>query len=58
MSKTTGNRFRSLTHKLGGKANIKDPAALAAFIGRQKYGKVKSQAGRNRNRNPNPNRSK
>ena len=46
----TGARFRALKKKLKKKKGIKDPAALAAFIGRKKYGRKKfaklSAAGR------------
>ncbi len=45
-----GGRFAALKKKLGGKAE--DPAAVAASIGRKKYGKAKFQgfaaAGRRR----------
>ena len=34
-----GGRFAALTQKLAGKPGVKDPAALAAAIGRKKYGK-------------------
>lgn len=36
----SGARFRALTSKLKGKG-VKDPKALAAYIGRKKYGKKK-----------------
>jgi hypothetical protein len=36
----TGSRFKSLEKKLS-KKGIKDPAALAAWIGRKKFGKKK-----------------
>lgn len=36
----TGVRFKTLTKKLAAKG-AKDPKALAAFIGRKKFGKVK-----------------
>ena len=35
-----GGRFAKLKKKLGGKG-VKNPAALAAHIGRKKYGKKK-----------------
>lgn len=38
-----GGRFKALTAKLGSKG-ANDPGALAAFIGRQKYGKAAFQA--------------
>ena len=38
----TGKRFKALESKLAGK--VSDPAALAASIGRKKYGKEKFQA--------------
>lgn len=39
----TGARFKALTAKLK-KQGVKDPKALAAAIGRKKYGKKKFQA--------------
>ena len=49
----SGKRFARLTRELARKG-AKDPAALAAHIGRQKYGKVRFQklasAGRRRTR--------
>jgi hypothetical protein len=38
----TGKRFKQLTAKLK-KQGVKDPKALAAAIGRKKYGKTKFQ---------------
>ena len=38
----TGARFKALKGKLA-KKGAKNPAALAAFIGRKKYGKKKFQ---------------
>jgi hypothetical protein len=38
----SGKRFTNLEHKLANKG-IKDPAALAASIGRKKYGKTRFQ---------------
>ena len=38
----TGKRFKSLTTKLK-KSGAKDPKALAAYIGRKKYGKKNFQ---------------
>lgn len=47
----SGERFRTLTQKLA-KRGAKNPKALAAWIGRKKYGKKKMQelaaAGRRR----------
>lgn len=34
----SGQRFENLTNKLSQKKGVTDPAALAAFIGRKKYG--------------------
>ena len=46
----SGSRFKRLKKTLAKKKGIKNPAALAAFIGRKKYGKKKfaklSAAGR------------
>lgn len=36
-----GTRFASLTKKITGKGNIEDPEAVAAAIGRKKYGEKK-----------------
>jgi hypothetical protein len=39
----SGKRFQELAKELGskkGKSKVKDPKALAAFIGRNKFGKV------------------
>lgn len=36
----SGDRFKALTKELSGKG-VKDPAALAASIGRKKYGSTK-----------------
>jgi hypothetical protein len=38
----SGERFKQLTEKLE-KQGAKNPKALAAFIGRKKYGKAKMQ---------------
>jgi len=40
----SGERFRNLTSKLSGQKGVTDPKALAASIGRKKYGKEKFQA--------------
>ena len=40
----TGKRFKALANKLGEKGGLRDPEALAAFIGRKKLGKTKFQA--------------
>lgn len=37
----SGARFRSLKKKIAAKGNVRDPAAVAAAIGRKKYGKKK-----------------
>ncbi len=37
----TGKRFKQLTSKLKKKKGVRDPQALAAFIGREKYGPKK-----------------
>jgi hypothetical protein len=37
----TGARFKKLTKKLGNRKDVKNPKALAAFIGRKKYGAEK-----------------
>lgn len=39
----TGERFKKLEGKLD-KKGVSDPAALAAYIGRKKYGKDKFQS--------------
>ncbi len=38
----SGTRFKQLTSKLA-KRGVKNPKALAAYIGRKKYGKKKFQ---------------
>jgi len=38
----TGTRFKQLTNKLS-RQGVKNPKALAAFIGRKKYGKKRFQ---------------
>ncbi len=35
----TGARFAALKSKLGAREGVHDPGALAAWIGRRKYGK-------------------
>ena len=35
----SGKRFSNLTHALAARGNVQNPAALAAYIGRKKYGK-------------------
>ena len=35
----SGQRFKELEGKLEARGNVKNPAALAAYIGRKKYGK-------------------
>ena len=37
----SGKRFAALEHKLAGRKGVTDPAALAAAIGRKKYGKAR-----------------
>jgi len=47
MAKTpagAGGRFRSLKAKLGRKRGVRTPGALAAWIGRRKYGRAGFQA--------------
>jgi len=39
----TGARFRALKKKLGRRKGIRTPGALAAWIGRRKYGKRRFQ---------------
>lgn len=39
----SGQRFAALSAKLAGKPGVKDPKALAAAIGRKKYGKKRFQ---------------
>jgi hypothetical protein len=39
----SGQRFRSLESKLARRPGVKNPAALAATIGRRKYGAAKLQ---------------
>ena len=34
----SGERFKELTSKLAHRSGVEDPKALAAFIGRKKYG--------------------
>ncbi len=40
----SGERFEDLKTKLSGKKGVTDPAALAASIGRKKYGSARFQA--------------
>lgn len=48
----TGKRFAALTKAIGKRKGVKDPAAIAAFIGRRKYSPKKmatwAAAGRKR----------
>lgn len=37
----SGVRFKALSAKLGRRKGVEDPDALAAYIGRKKYGKKK-----------------
>lgn len=39
----SGGRFSALTKQLAGKPGVDNPAAVAASIGRKKYGKKKMQ---------------
>jgi len=39
-----GGRFAALKEKLSQKPGVNDPGALAAAIGRRKYGKAKFQS--------------
>ena len=53
----SGKRFAQLEAKIAARGNVSDPAAVAAAIGREKYGKAKFQklatAGRaNKGRSP------
>lgn len=40
----SGARFAALKKKLAGRPGVTDPGALAAYIGRKKYGNAKFQA--------------
>lgn len=40
----SGARFKALKSKLGKRSGVKNPGALAAYIGRQKYGAKKMGA--------------
>jgi hypothetical protein len=40
----SGARFAALKSKLGHEKGVRNPAALAAAIGRKKYGKAKFQS--------------
>ena len=39
----SGARFRSLQKKIASSGNVQNPAAVAASIGRKKYGKARFQ---------------
>jgi len=39
----SGARFKALKSKLASRPGVTNPGALAAFIGRKKYGKAKFQ---------------
>jgi len=39
----TGERFKKLKAKIAAKGKVKDPGAVAAWIGRKKYGKARFQ---------------
>jgi hypothetical protein len=47
-----GGRFAAMEHKLAGRKGVTDPKALAAYIGRRKYGahKMAQMAERGRER--------
>lgn len=49
----SGARFKALKLKLGSKGDVKDPSALAAFIGRKKFGKKKFAALGKKGKKPN-----
>jgi len=40
----SGARFKALEGKLESRPGVKNPGALAAYIGRKKYGKAKFQS--------------
>lgn len=40
----SGERFKALTKKLAAKGEVRDPKAVAASIGRKRYGKAKFQS--------------
>ena len=40
----SGARFAKLKHELAERPGVHDPGALAAYIGRKKYGKKKFQS--------------
>lgn len=40
----TGARFKALVKKIGKRKGVKNPKAVAAWIGRKKYGKKRFQA--------------
>lgn len=48
----SGERFKKLKEAISKKGNVKDPGAVAAAIGREKYGNAKmnqmAQAGKKR----------
>ena len=39
----SGKRFKQLANKIARKGNVENPAAIAAKVGREKYGKEKFQ---------------
>jgi hypothetical protein len=39
----SGERFAALKNKLSGEPGVTNPAGLAAYIGRKKYGKARFQ---------------
>lgn len=40
----SGARFKALSEKMESRGDVRDPKALAASIGRKKYGKAKFQS--------------
>ena len=40
----SGGRFKALVKKISAKGNVDNPAAVAAMVGRRKYGNKKFQA--------------
>lgn len=48
----SGARFAALKAKLAARGDVADPAAVAAKIGRKKYGKAAMQAMAAKGRNP------
>lgn len=40
----SGARFAALKNKIAAQGNVRDPAAVAAAVGRKKYGNAKMQS--------------